>query len=109
MICLSRLPPAQAPAGAPQEVQEPADVPRGGHLRVPGRPRERRPQEVPVQVDVVFKIRRDQVRNAVRNVLAVQPVIKIIGCTCRFGQQGGQRHEAPPGHLQPPVILGHGE
>jgi hypothetical protein len=109
MIRLSRVPSSQAPAGAPQEVQEPADVPRGGQLRVPGRPCKRRPQEIPVQVDVVLKIRRDQVRNAVRNVLAVKPVIKIISCACRFVEQSGQRREPAPGYLQPPVIVKHGE
>jgi hypothetical protein len=61
------------------------------------------------QVDVVLKIRRDQVRNAVRNILAIKPAVKVIGRTSRLGKQGGQRRQPPPGDLQSPVTVKHGE
>jgi hypothetical protein len=108
MIGLGRVPPSPAAPRAPQEVQEPAHVPGRRQLRVPRRPHHRRAKEVPVQVNVVLKARRDQERHANRDVLTIEPVIQVIPGGFRPRQQHRQRGQAPAGHFHPPAFFSHG-
>ena len=78
MIVFAGLPPRLAAPRLVQEAQEPAQAPRHSQPRVLRRPGHRRPQEIPVQVDVILRRRRDEECQPVRHVLRIEPGIKII-------------------------------